>query len=307
MVIAMKIKTFGTILSAAAVAVLALPTATLAQQGGPSQFRNCRNVIGFALENFNPAGRVNITQSNVNSAGETVLGWELPDGSVSGTCTVNNRGEVVEFRRNRGNVGGNTGGGGGFGGGPDLTFGRDVANFQVQVVQGGSQSLLRRPLADSRAIGSVNPGEVLTVSRTFSDNTGNWYLARNDQGQQGWISSRGVNQSTGGGFGSGGFGGGAYGNNVAVDYTLGREIRPTQAQVSPGSNVGSIFFGSSYEILNRPNGAPGGSRPVGTVTGGEQVTAYRLLNVGGFDWVMLKGSRGQEGWINTRRLLQTGF
>jgi hypothetical protein len=299
MVITMKIKTFGTIASVAAVAVLALPTITLAQPGSAG-LRSCRSVIGYALENFAPGGRIDITQSTTNPAGETVLSWQLPDGSVSGTCTVGSRGEVLEFRRNRGNVGG----GGGFGGGqPDLSFGREVPNFQIQVSQGGTQSLLRRPLADSRAIGSVNPGEFLTVTRTFSDNTGNWYLARGNQGQQGWISSRGVTQS-----GGGGFGGGAYGSNPAVDYTIGREIPPTRAQVAYGSSLGPIIFGNvTHEILNRPNGAPGGSRPVGVVNGGEQVTVYRTVSVGGFEWVMLKGSRGQEGWINSRRLMQGGF
>jgi hypothetical protein len=287
----MKINKLGMLASVAAVAVLTLPTVSLAQPA-PPQVRSCRNFVGRALEMYNQETirSIQITESSSNPSGEYSLSWQVPDGSASGSCVVSGRGEVLEYRRNRSSGGGFGGGGGQV----DLSWGREIPGYQTQVVSGGGQNLLSRPLPNSRQSGFVNGGETVNVSRSFSDNSGNWFLVRNNQGQQGWISSRSLGQSGGGG---------NYGGNPNIDYNVGRDINPTVAQVGYGNNVGSIIFGGSttYELMNRPEGG----RPVGVVNGGERVTAYRFLDNGDSDWVLVRGSRGQEGWILTRRLVQT--
>jgi hypothetical protein len=292
----MKINKLGTLASVAAVAVLTLPTVSLAQPA-PPQVRSCRNFVGRALEMYNQETirSIQITETSSNPSGEYSLNWQVPDGSASGSCVVSGRGEIVEYRRNRSS-------GGGFGGGggqADLSLGREIPGYQTQVVSGGGQNLLNRPFPNSRQTGFVNGGETVTVSRSFVDNGNNWFLVRNNQGQQGWISSRSLGQASGGG--------GNFGSNPGVDYNIGRQINPTTAQVSFGNNVGSIIFGggTSYELMSRPDTGQGGMRPVGVVNGGERVTAYRFLDNGDADWVLVRGSRGQEGWIQSRRLIQT--
>jgi hypothetical protein len=252
--------------------------------------------VGRALELYNPETirQIQITESSSNPAGEFVFNWLMPDGVTSGSCVVSSQGQILEYRRARASSPGFPGGGGGQ---PDLSWGREVPPYQGQVVAGGGQRLYIRPLSDSRQIAFANGGEAVTISRTYSDPSSSWVLVRTNSGQQGWLDARNLSQGTSGG-------GGAYGNNPAVEYNWGQEIRPVQAQVSYGSMGGVIFGTSNYELMNRPDNAQGSGRPVGLVAGGERVTVYRQVAVGQFTWVLVKGSRGQEGWINSRRLIQ---
>lgn len=286
----MKISRLGLLISATSLAVLVMPLSAQAQTA--QQIQNCRKFVGYALEMFNP-GTVNgiqVGSSGVTSGGEVSLNWRLTDGSVTGTCVVGPRGQVLEYRRDRRNIGG--------GGTVDYSWGREVTPYSVQLVSGGRRDLLNRPqLQDGRVVGSLNTGERVTVLRTYSDTGNTWLLVRNNYGQEGWLQ---YDDQTGGNSGSGN-----YGNNPAVDYKWGQDVRPFTARVVLGSSIGEIVFGSAgYELLSRPTTGQNQGNPVGLVKGGEQVTVYRSYSEGNPTWLLVKGARGQEGWLPAQRLSQ---
>jgi hypothetical protein len=82
------------------------------------------------------------------------------------------------------------------------------------------------------------------------------------------------------------------GNNRAVEYRWGRSIRPYLGRISGGSAT----------IVDRPLKTE--KRDVGRVSDGEQVMVFRTYqdNEGDVVWFLIKGSKGQEGWINSRRV-----
>lgn len=87
---------------------------------------------------------------------------------------------------------------------------------------------------------------------------------------------------------------GNFGNNSDVESDLGNQVRPYRARVEGGQ---------SRELLDRPRS---NAKTVARVTSGEVVIVYRTYTNDGITWLLVRGSQGQEGWINSRRLKGSG-
>lgn len=176
------------------------------------------------------------------------------------------------------------GGGGTYGGNPDVdyNYGQDVRPYTTQVASGQARELQDRPTKDrAKTVDRVNGGDQVTVYRSYRDNDNTtWLLVKGPNGQEGWINSRRLEGESG-----------DYGNNRDVDYNYGRDVRPFRTRVESGAE---------RELLSQPN--KNRAKEVGRVQGGERVTVYRTYSDGDIDWVLVRGSNDQEGWINSQRL-----
>jgi SH3-like domain-containing protein len=227
--------------------------------------------------------RVNILVNPIENRpnGFALVGWRTSDGAVYGNCLVAPNGEVFEYKKDRvGTPGSNLG--------VESNWGqRLTGGFTGEVLPGPPVTLYSRPSPSGQPMGQLPGGDQVTFTRTYTDGGVTWYLARGGRGQEGWLDARRVTQR-----GSGT--GGNYGGNPAVEYSWGNNISPYRDQIVPGP---------ALDILNSPSRA--NARSVGLVGGGENVTVYRSYTGEGTNWLLVKGARGQEGWINSRRLTQS--
>jgi hypothetical protein len=271
----------GLFISIAALAAIAPQSAAQT----PVQLRGCQNFVTSLASQISPVPRVSIAvgpgENRPNGLG--VVNWRTSDGAVSGTCLVAPNGEVLEYSKNRATTPP------GAGAGLETNWGnRLTGGFDGEVLSGSPVTLFSRPNPSGRPIGQLPPGDQVTFTRSYIDSGVTWLLARGGRGQEGWLDARRVTQRSSGT-------GGNYGGNPAVEYKWGNDIRPYRDQVTPGA---------AADVLSRPSRTS--SRSVGLVGGGETVTLYRSHTGEGMTWLLARGPRGQEGWINSRRLVQGG-
>jgi SH3-like domain-containing protein len=266
----MKKITIGA-LTAATIALIPLSASAQTRD----QLRSCRNYVASVPEFANSvsASAIDVSGGGTNANGNAVVNWRIPARRISGTCLVNRRNVVVGYQKEQGDYGSN----------PDVQYrwGEEVRPYRARVEGGQARELLDRPnKRNSETVARVTSGEVVIVYRSYVADDTTWVLVRGAKGQEGWINSRRLTGAKGG-----------YGNNPDVNYDIGQEIRPYRDRIESGSE---------RELLDRPG--KNNVKIVDRVPGGDRVRVYRTHKDSDTAWLLVKGSDGQEGWINSRRL-----
>lgn len=257
-----------------------LTQATLAQTSEPVQ--SCRNYVGNSIPAFRniPLSEIEVSPQDT-TAGVTTVNWRITSGVASGTCTVAADGKISDFRQNppAEPINAETH--------PALEqqWGEDITPYRGQIEPGSVQRLQSRPGRRNQTTGEISPEELVTVYRRHMDGNTAWVMVRGQLGQAGWINESRLlllSEDIGN-----------YGSSSAVEYSWGEEIPPYRTQITNGI---------SFELLHRP--IRGEGLPVAPIRGNEGVIVYRTHQDRGLTWALVKGEFGQEGWVNTRRLIR---
>lgn len=273
-----------------AIAWMLAPVPVLAQTN--DQLRSCQEYVSNT-RGFEDLSRrdIEVQRDRTDSSGNASVLWQVSSRRASGSCVVNRRNAVVQYRRDRdfnssGNHGNNNYGNNNYGNNSnvDYSYGNAVRPYRIDISGNSTRQLLSRPDKNrSDQVGRVNGGESVTIYRTYRDRDDTtWVLVQGSRGQEGWINSR---RLEGGAVGS-------YGDDPDVNYDFGQEVRPYQTQISAGQG---------RELLDRPD--RNRAKVVSTLQGGARVTVYKTYrDRDNVTWALVKGSNGDEGWINSRRL-----
>jgi hypothetical protein len=285
----MKARNFGGLFIAVATLAAISPQASAQTQ---AQLRGCQNFVSSLSGYISTVPRVNILVSPLENRtdGLAVVGWRTSDGTVSGNCVVAPNGEVFEYRKDRARRPG------GSAGAVDVNWGqRLTGGLTGEILSGPPVTLYSRPNSTGQPIGQLPAGDQVTFVRSYIDGGVTWLLTRGGRGQEGWLDARRVTQRNG-----------SDSSNPQVEGNWGQAIRPYQTQVLSSSLLGQLLGAgapTTLELQSRPNKEQP-IRYVGSVSASEPVTVTRRFSDGTTDWALIRGSRGQEGWINSRRLSQ---
>ncbi|MGI0487045.1 GW dipeptide domain-containing protein [Pantanalinema rosaneae CENA516] len=248
------------------------------------QQQACKNYVTRSMaerDRVNPnainSNDIQVALGRVDRNGTAIVNWRIQNRRVSGYCTVNRNGRVINYQQTNSS-------GGNFYSDVERNWGGEVRAFRARVEGNASLELMSRPTRGrdkGNEVGKVQGGELVTVRRLYrGDNDFTWALVTGSNGQEGWINSRRLQQEQG--------------TASQVEYNWGREVRSYRARVEEGGRL---------ELLNRPSKGRNAGKQIASVTGGERVTVRRTYKDNeGNNWSLIRGSNGQEGWINSRRL-----
>lgn len=243
------------------------------------QQQACKTYLTRSVPEFNRVDPddIQVALGRVDRNGTATVNWRISDRRVSGYCTVSRNARVTNYQQT--NSSGNN-----FYADVEENWGNEVRPFRARVEGSGSLELLNRPTKGrdkGYEIAKVQGGELVRVTRLYrADSDTTWALVTGASGQKGWINSRRLKEEQG--------------SSSQVEYNWGKEVRPYQARVERGSTL---------ELLNRPSKGRNAGTQVATVSGGERVTVRRTYKDNdGNNWSLIRGSNGQEGWINSRRI-----
>ncbi|MBL1175824.1 GW dipeptide domain-containing protein [Pantanalinema sp. GBBB05] len=249
-------------------------TARLAEQQ-----QACKTYLTRSVPEFNRVDPddIEVALGRVERNGTATVNWRINDRRVSGYCTVNRNARVLNYQKTN-TTGGN------FYSDVEENWGNEVRPFRARVEGNVPLELLNRPTKGKDKgyeIAKVQGGELVRVTRLYrADSDTTWALVTGANGQEGWINSRRLQEEQG--------------SSSQVEYNWGKEVRPYRAKVEPGGTL---------ELLNRPSKGRNAGTQVATVAGGERVTVRRTYKDNeGNNWSLIRGSNGQEGWINSRRI-----
>jgi len=272
-------------LTALAASILVSADAALAQSS--SQIRACRDYV-LSRREFRdvPASAVRLSDRGDNDDDRRVfIDWRIRQrGDAEGYCVVDRRGRVSEFRITQNNSSNSD---------SDLenNYGERIRPPYRARITSDDTTLVNRPdKGDKRDVAEVDRNERVTVYRRYYERESRitWLLVQGERGQRGWINSSRV---------SGGSGGGEnidddFGNSGNIETNWGRRVRAYRARITSGNTT----------LVNRPN--KDDKNDVANVSSNETITVYREYyeRESRITWFLVRGERGQGGWINSERV-----
>ncbi|HEY9615792.1 MAG TPA: SH3 domain-containing protein [Microcoleaceae cyanobacterium] len=249
-------------------------TARLAEQQ-----QACKNYLTRSVAEFNRVDPddIQVSLGRLDRNGIATVNWRISDRRASGYCTVSRNGRVINYQQT------NSSGNNSYAD-VEENWGNKVRPFPARVEGNVPLELMNRPTKGrdkGNEIAKVQGGELVRVTRLYrADSDTTWALVTGASGQEGWINSRRLKEEQG--------------SASQVEYNWGKEVRPYRAKVESGGTL---------ELLNRPSKGRNAGTQVATVSGGERVTVRRTYKDNdGNNWSLVRGSNGQEGWINSRRI-----
>lgn len=245
--------------------------------------QSCQNYVGNSIPAFRniPMSEIEVSPGSTSPRGVTTVNWQIRSGLAAGTCTVAADGKIEAFRQDT--IADN----------PtpennpaiEQDWGEEIVPYRAQVEPGSTQKLQSRPGKRNQVTGEVNGEELVAVYRRHMDKETAWVMVRGELGQAGWINESNLLLLADDV--------GNYGSHAGVEYKWGEDISPYRTQITNGI---------SLELLHRP--IRGEGLPVSPIRGNERVIVYRTHKDGNLTWALVRGEYGQEGWVNTRRLIR---
>jgi len=171
----------------------------------------------------------------------------------------------------------------------ETNWGNSVRPYRARIISDNTTIVNRPDRRNKRDIGEVRRNESITVYRTYYESSSRitWYLIEGSRRQRGWINADRVDDRVGDGDND-------FGEDNNVETNWGNAVRPYRAVIGSDDTT----------IVNRPNRS--NKRDVERVSRNESITVLRTYyeSSSRITWYLIRGSRGQEGWINSDRVLE---
>ncbi len=171
----------------------------------------------------------------------------------------------------------------------ETNWGNSVRPYRARIISDNTTIVNRPDRRNKRDIGEVRRNESITVYRTYYESSSRitWYLIEGSRRQRGWINADRVDDRVEDGDND-------FGEDNNVETNWGNAVRPYRAVIGSDDTT----------IVNRPNRS--NKRDVERVSRNESITVLRTYyeSSSRITWYLIRGSRGQEGWINSDRVLE---
>ncbi len=270
-------------LAVTTVATLIPINAAIAQSVG--QLRACRDYVASRREFQGiPYSAIQVFDRGSSNSGRAAVDWRINRiRNATGYCIVDRRERVTDFRITQnsgsGNIAGNL----------ETNWGNSVRPYRARIISDNTTIVNRPDRRNKRDIGEVRRNESITVYRTYYESSSRitWYLIEGSRRQRGWINADRVDDRVEDEDND-------FGEDSNVETNWGNAVRPYRAVIGSDDTT----------IVNRPNRS--NKRDVERVSRNESITVLRTYyeSSSRITWYLIRGSRGQEGWINSDRILE---